>query len=406
MPRTAPLLWFACFLAAPQTRGAEVVSFELDVQPILTAHGCNAGACHGKQRGQNGFQLSLLGFDSDFDFAALTQHARGRRVFPAAPTRSLLLRKPVGELPHGGGVRLKIGSPDYEVLRKWIATGMPRRIDDEPALERIAVEPADSIMKPGKEQPLRVTAFYSDGSQRDVTTRTTFQSNAAAIVSVDDAGLIKAGPIPGETAIMARYMNNMAVCNVAIPLAGNVPDEVYAKLPRYNFIDDLVWRKLQSLRITPSAPVDDAKFMRRVYVDLIGRLPTPDEAREFLGGEGSSGRKILVDKLLKQPEFADHWANKWMDLLRPNPYRVGIKAVLNYDNWIRDQFRNNRPYDEFVRRQLAVDMMEGTTPPERVALGFIGLGPKYYNRGRLEVMADEWEDRVDTVSRGLLGLTT
>jgi hypothetical protein len=346
-------VWVAVFLtAAVELRAEAPVSFELDVMPILTARGCNAGACHGKQRGQNGFQLSLLGFDPEYDYAALTKNARGRRVFPAAPERSLLLQKPTGEVPHGGGVRLERGDADYDLVRRWIAQGMPRQVEGEPKLERVVVEPAELLMAPGEEKPLRVTAFYSDGSSRDVTARTSFQSNESAIVAVSPTGVLKAGPIPGETAIMGRYMTLIAVTNVAIPLAGDVPDEVYANLPRYNFIDDLVWQKLKSLGITPSGPADHAKFLRRAYLDIIGRLPSAEEARAFLTDGDSQKRERLVDSLLERPEYADHWANKWADLLRPNPYRVGIKATFNFDNWIRDQFRQNRPYDQFVRDLL------------------------------------------------------
>src|SRR4051812_8796992 len=149
---------------------ARPVSFELDVQPILTARGCNQGACHGKARGQNGFQLSLLGFDSDFDYAMLTQQARGRRVFLSSPERSLLLLKPSGQMPHGGGLRIDQASDDYQVLLRWIQQGTPRRLESEPQLVRISLGTgAQSFMKPGEEQQLSVTAFYSDGSQRDVT---------------------------------------------------------------------------------------------------------------------------------------------------------------------------------------------------------------------------------------------
>jgi len=331
------------------TQAYDGVSFELDVQPILTSHGCNAGACHGKARGQNGFQLSLLGFDPEFDFAALTKEARGRRVFPAAPEQSLLLRKATGLLPHGGGRRLELGSDDYEAILRWIKDGMPRRIEGEPVLRRIAIEPSEQLLKPNGQQQLTVKAFYSDGTSRDVTNRTSYQSNEAAIVSVDLAGMMKAGPIPGQTAIMARYMNLIAVCSVAIPLEGSVADEFYEGLPRNNFIDDLVWQKLKSLGITPSNPVDDAKFMRRAHIDIIGQVPTPGEVRSFLNSTDPNKRERLIDSLLDRPEYVDHWANKWADLLRPNPYRVGIKAVLNYDNWIREQFRHNKPYDQFVR---------------------------------------------------------
>jgi len=341
------ILW----LATP-TWAEPPVSFELQVQPILAARGCSAGACHGKARGQNGFQLSLLGFDPEFDYASLTQHARGRRIFPSAPDRSLLLLKATGQAPHGGGERFTVDDDDYKTILDWLEQGTQRKIVDEPTLTRVETTPDEKLLTPGAEQPLKVVAHYSDGSTRDVTAMAMYQSNESAVVSVDRNGVMKAGPIPGEAAIMVRFMNVIDTCRVAIPLAGDVPAELYEKLPRQNFIDGLVWNKLQSLGITPSPPADDAKFLRRVYVDIIGTLPTPEEAREFLADTQETKRVELVERLLKRPEYAEYWATKWADLLRPNPYRVGIKAVLNYDNWIRDSFRKNKPYDQFVRELL------------------------------------------------------
>ncbi len=346
----AVTVWQPMVLAEERTE--EPVSFELDVMPILTARGCNQGACHGKARGQNGFQLSLLGFDPDFDFAALTQNARGRRIFPAAPERSLLLLKGSGQFPHGGGVRLAQESEDFALLLRWLQQGFPRRLADEPTLVGIEVSPLEKFLRPEETQALSVIATYSNGSQRDVTGRASFQSSESAIVSVDVAGVMKAGPLPGEASVMARYMNFIIASKVAIPLADPPADEFYAQLPRQNYIDDLVWKKLQSLGITPSAPVDDAKFLRRVHLDLIGRLPTPTETRSFLADQSSDRRVRIVDQLLERPEYADHWSAKWADLLRPNPYRVGIKAVVNYDQFIRDSFRKNKPYDQFVRELL------------------------------------------------------
>ncbi|HUE70182.1 MAG TPA: DUF1549 and DUF1553 domain-containing protein [Pirellulaceae bacterium] len=337
------------YAAANSPAAEPTVSFELDVQPILVASGCSTGPCHGKSRGQNGFQLSLLCFDPEFDYAALVRNARGRRVFPGAPEQSLILQKAAGILPHGGGVRLPVAGPDYETLRKWIAEGAPRRRESEPKLTGVRLSMAEASLKPKESQKLGAVASYSDGTSRDVTAQTTFQSNESAIVAVSRDGTITAGPLPGEATIMARYMDAIATCNVAIPMPGEVPAEVYAQLPRKNFIDELVWAKLQSLSITPSAPCDDATFIRRASCDLIGRLPTPDEVRSFLADTSSEKREKLVDVLLARPEYADFWANKWADLLRPNPYRVGIKAVFNYDQFIRDSFRQNKPYDQFVR---------------------------------------------------------
>ncbi len=328
------------------------VDFDRDVQPILTRMGCNAGACHGKQRGQNGFQLSLLGFDSDFDHAALIKEARGRRVDFSVPEESLLLRKPAGLLPHGGGIRLQRNGDEYALLLRWVRDGAPRQIADTPALLRIVVEPDARAMLHDEQQQLIVTAHYSDGSTRDVTPLATFQSNESAIAGIDEAGLATAGSVTGEAALMVRYLGHFAVCRVSVPLPGEAPDELYAQLPRNDFIDGYVWETLQRLKLTPSAPAPDHKFLRRACIDIIGRVPTVAEARSFLDDPSPDKRTRLVDDLLQRPEYAEFWANKWADLLRPNPYRVGIKATLNYDAWIRDAFRKNKPYDQFARELI------------------------------------------------------
>jgi len=325
------------------------ILFELDVHPILSKAGCNSGACHGKARGQNGFALSLLGFDADSDYDAIVKNARGRRVFPAAPTNSLLLRKASGAEPHGGGLRLERGGAEYETIRAWIATGLQRAQDRDPKLVKIALAPPEHVLPAGAREQLVVTAYYSDGSTRDVTRLTNFASNEAAIVAIDANGLVAAGSLPGEASIMARYMGNIDTWNTAIPLPTPVDAAIYAQLPRYNFIDSHVWDKLQQLNILPSEPADESTFLRRVYLDIIGRLPSVDESRRYLADTKSDKRARLVDALLSRPEYADYWANKWADLLRPNPYRVGIKATLSLDSWLREAFRQNWPYDRFVR---------------------------------------------------------
>jgi hypothetical protein len=329
-----------------------VVDFQNDIQPIFTAGGCNAGACHGKARGQNGFQLSLLGFDSDFDYGALAKEARGRRVFLPSPEQSLLLTKPSGQVPHGGGQRLKPDGDGYRSLKQWIVSGMPRRDENAPELVKIVVSPAERIMRANSQQQTIVTAYYDDDSTRDVTRLSSFQSNESAIAAVNDSGMISTSHITGEVAVMARYMGMIEVIQIAVPLAEKVNESVYAKLPRNNYIDDLVWKKLQRLNLTPSSPASEGTFLRRAYIDIIGRIPDADEVQAFLDDKSAAKRDKLIDFLLEQPEYADHWANKWADLLRPNPYRVGIKTVLNYDNWIRSSFRKNKPYDQFVRELL------------------------------------------------------
>ncbi|QEH35040.1 hypothetical protein OJF2_35850 [Aquisphaera giovannonii] len=329
---------------------AAPVTFERHVEPILTRAGCNSGPCHGKASGQNGFKLSLQGFDPAFDHVALTREAGGRRILRSTPEGSLLLRKATAELPHGGGRRLEPGGPFYETIRRWIAEGSPRTPPEAPKLARIGVEPGERALKPGESFDLRVIARYSDGSAEDVTRLATFASSEATAVAVEPGGRVRAGKLAGEATISARYEGLFANCDVAIPLAGEVPAAEYEAFPRSNFIDDLVLAKWKKLGLTPSALAGDATFLRRAHLDVIGRLPTPDEARAFLSDPSPDRRARLVDGLLERPEYADHWATKWMDLLRPNPYRVGIKAVFNLDGWIRDAFRKNLPYDEFVRR--------------------------------------------------------
>jgi hypothetical protein len=334
------------------TAASRAPTFERDVEPILARAGCNAGACHGKARGQNGFALSLLGFDHDFDYHAITSEGRGRRLFPASPENSLLLRKASGRVPHGGGKKLPVDGPYYDLVRRWIVAGCPRTPADAPKLVRIDIEPPERLLAFRGEQQLAVTAHYSDGSCEDVTHLATFQSNDNVYAAVDETGKVRAGSLPGEAAIMARFMEKFAVCHVLIPMPGKVATTVYEKLPKNNFIDPLVWNKLRRLGITPSEPASDTTFHRRAYLDIIGRLPTPEETRVFLADRSADRRRRLIDRLLSRPEYADFWANKWADLLRPNPYRVGIKATYNLDAWLRDSFRRNKPYNRFVRELL------------------------------------------------------
>ena len=337
---------------SPITSPALKAKFELDIQPILTARGCNSGPCHGKSRGQNGFALSLLGFDSEMDYRSIVTDARGRRVAPATPADSLLLLKATAQLPHGGGKKLQPDSPDYQTLLLWIESGFPRISQSDPTLTQVSISPSPKPLAPGEELNLRVTASYSDGSTRDVTQTSAYQSNEPAVLAVKPDGSIRAGSLPGEATIMARYMGNIATWSSAIPRPDPVDPNTYTQLPRKNFIDELVYQRLAHLNIVPSKPASDSQFLRRAYIDVIGRQPTSDEARDFLQDPNPEKRIALIDALLERPEYADNWANKWADLLRPNPYRVGIKAVLSLDTWIRDAFRQNLPYDQFVRGVL------------------------------------------------------
>ena len=297
------------------------VDFQNDIMPILTAGACNSGPCHGKARGQNGFQLSLLGFDANFDYAALAKEARGRRVFLPSPEESLLLLKPVGKMPHGGGIRLDADGPEYETLLRWINAGMPREVENAPELTGISVTPTERIMGREAQQQLIVTAHYADGSSRDVTRQSHYQSNEGGIAGVDDEGLVSTTGVTGEAAITTRYMGMFAVATVSVPLRDNVPDDVYKKLPRNNFIDDLVWKKLQRLNLTPSEAAPDHVFLRRAFIDIIGRVPTKDETRAFLKEPSPDRRSKLVDRLLDNPEYAEKAA--------PSCHRARASPVVN-----------------------------------------------------------------------------
>ncbi len=259
-------------------------------------------------------------------------------------------------MPHGGGRRLSPNDKNYQILARWIAQGAPRRQPNEPSLVGIEISPPETPLS----EPLQlfVTANYSDGSHRDVTDICDFLSNEPSVASVSKLGLITPGKLAGEASVMIRYMGNIKTWNVLIPQSHSIPAERYISLPRWNFIDDLVWKKLEQAGVLPSAPAEDSEFLRRAYLDVIGRLPNSDEVRAFLSDATPDKRRQLIDVLLQRPEYADHWANKWADLLRPNAHRVGIKAALNFDCWLRDAFRQNKPYDHFVRELVTA---EGST---------------------------------------------
>ena len=328
-------------------------NFENDIIPILSKYGCNASGCHGKAEGQNGFKLSVFGFDPAADYAALTQEGRGRRVVPAVPEKSLILVKAAGGVPHGGGVRLLRTSQEYQMLRDWIATGLSFGSAEDPHIESIVVSPREREMEPGGKQTLQVTASWSDGHTTNVTRHSRFQSNNEGLAAVDEGGLVTAGEVPGEAAVMASYLGEVAVFQALVPRTDRIDN--YPELPENNFIDGLVYKKLRKLHVLPSGPGSDADFLRRAFLDIIGTLPTADEARAFLKDERSNRRALLVDELLKRPEFADFWALKWSDVLRVDRQALGHKLAYAYYRWIRECLAANIPYDEFCREIVAAE---------------------------------------------------
>ncbi|HJZ59954.1 MAG TPA: DUF1549 domain-containing protein, partial [Gemmataceae bacterium] len=292
---------------------ADPLHFENDILPILGRYGCNSSGCHGKAEGQGGFKLSVFASDPEADYAALTKEGRGRRVFPASPSESLILRKGSGRAAHGGGSKLPVGSEDYATLQAWIAAGTPFGSPDAPRVVALRVEPAERVLGVKAEQQLKVIATFSDGAEKDVTRHARFQSNNDAVASVSAEGRVGSHDVPGEAAVMAAYLGEVGLCRVIVPRAGS---REKSDLPRFNFIDELVDAKLAKLNVSASPVCDDAEFLRRVYLDLTGTLPTPAAARKFLADPDPKKREKLVDELLNRPEFADYWAMRWADLLR------------------------------------------------------------------------------------------
>jgi hypothetical protein len=336
------------------------ISFPRDVVPILTKTGCNMGGCHGKAEGQNGFRLSVFGFDSHFDQESIAQHARGRRVFLAAPERSLLLRKATATEPHGGGHRLDIDSLRYRRLHRWIAEGAKYVTDDAPQVVRIEVEPAEQVLLAKGVQQVRVWAVDEAGVRRCVTTEAEYESNASTIAAVDGRGYVQASDIPGEAAILAKYLGHVAICRVTLPR----PGVSFPRPPEVNFIDKLAWNKLERLGIEPSAFCDDATFLRRAFIDVIGTLPTIDETRAFLADKASDKRTKLVDHLLNRPEYTDYWTQRFSDLLRVDQSKVTPAGAVAITRWLQRQFRANRPYDAMVRELLTAKGNVKTEGPQ------------------------------------------
>ena len=328
--------------------------FETDVAPLFSRYGCNSAGCHGKAEGQNGFKLSVFGHDVRGDYEAVTIAGRGRRIFRGSPDYSLLLLKAAGELPHSGGERMAPGSHGYETLRQWIVAGAPFGEEaDHASVVRLEMSPAERVMAIHASQQLRVVAVFSDGRRSDVTHLAAFQSNNDALARVDEEGLVTAGRLPGQSAIMARYLDATQIFRLVVPRPGSTSDTPYP--PAHNFIDEAVHANLKRLNLRPSDLADDATFLRRAYLDIIGTLPTAAEAREFLARKDPGRRAQLVDALLERPEYADYWALKWADLLRVDTAKLGRPGAYQYYRWIRNCLLENKPFDAVCRELVAAE---------------------------------------------------
>jgi hypothetical protein len=362
-------------------------SFRNHVESVLSKSGCNGGACHGARAGQKGFRLTLFGFDLEADHAYLTRHALGRRIVLEDPGRSLLLLKPTGVVPHKGGVRFEPDSLEYRVLAEWIAHGAPGPSESDPIVERIEVLPAQSQQTPGKTQQLVVLAHFNDGHVEDVTRWAKYTSTNTSVANVEQDGKL-AITGSGEGAVKVWYLNLNALAFVSVPYPQEVAANAFADFEVQNFIDAEVLAKLKSLQLPPAPRCDDSTFLRRVHLDTIGVLPTPEEVTAFLQDTRADKRERVIDQLLTRPEFVDYWAYKWSDLLLVNGNRLRPKSVETYYGWIRKHVQQNTPWDVFVRELVTAT---GSTH-ENGAANFYALH-------------QDPEGTAETVAQAFLGLS-
>ena len=349
-------------LTVAGTGESHPISFPGQVVPIFTKLGCNGGGCHGKIAGQNGFRLSLLGFEPGLDHKHLVAESRGRRVSFSLPDRSLLLQKTINEVPHGGGARTQRDSHEYRLLRRWIAQGMPYGSGDEPTVTSIKVYPESRRLLADSQQQLTVLATYTDGRVEDITRAAVYESNDDQMAEVTAEGLVQVARLVGDVSVMARYQGHVCVFRADIPL--RLEGEQRFAGAAENVVDRFVYEKLDSLGIAPAEPCDDATFLRRVTLDIAGRIPTLEEAQAFLANDAANKREKLVDRLLASEDYALHFAKKWAVILRNR--RAGGALQLNnmvFHRWLRDAMRRNEPYDQIVRQLLTASGRVESNPP-------------------------------------------
>jgi hypothetical protein len=338
------------------------INFGNQIVPIFTKLGCNSGGCHGKASGQNGFKLSLLGFEPEVDYAALVKEARGRRLFLAAPDRSLLVLKATGQMAHGGGKRIELGSDEYKLLRRWIAAGAPFGSPDDPVVTRIKIYPEHRVMTRQNKQQLAAYAIYSDGSVEDISRRAQYETNDSEVAVVDANGLVRSLSLSGEAAIMARYQGQVTVFRATVPLGVTIPSYTFE---RKTLVDKHAANKWKQLGIVPSENCTDAEFIRRVSLDITGTLPTPAKLKAFMADTDKDKRAKLIDALLDTDDYSYFFATKWADILRVKRGRQQGRAygTFVFHDWIRQAMADDKPYDEFAREILGAVGDETKCPP-------------------------------------------
>ena len=346
----------------------DAVRFGTDVRTVLTKLGCNSGGCHGKAAGQNGFKLSLLGYEPEDDYEAIAREARGRRLFPAYPQRSLLLLKATGAVPHGGGRILDVDSEDYAVLCRWIAQGARPPGPADPVVKRLWIEPSASVLTARSRLSLRVMASLSDGSTRDVTRLALYESNEPSVAEVGPGGVVETQARGGLFAVMVRYGDDFGVFHGTVPFhQPKANEEIADQTDTRSWIDQLLRRQWHRLGIEPSPPADDATFVRRASLDICGTLPTSEEVRTYLDDRRPDKRARLIDRLLERPEHASLFGLKWADILKnrgagysTSRQRAGTTL---FASWIRDAIATNMPYDRFATEILTATGSQEVNPP-------------------------------------------
>jgi hypothetical protein len=324
-------------------------SFRHEVMAVLSKAGCNAGACHGYSLGKNGFKLSLRGADPELDFVAISKEFQGRRVNFQAPEASLLVAKPRGDAPHEGGVLLPRSGLQTDILLSWVRQGAPGDLADKSQVVGVRLVPDKLVLRPGQAHQLQLIADYSDGTTRDVTRLGVYTANNDQFATVGAEGLVVAGDA-GETAIVARFERTLAATGVIVLGSGATFEP--SPVPQDHLIDRHVVEKLNRLKITPSPLAGDEEFLRRVYLDLIGVQPKPDEIRAFAADKDPQKRAKVIGALFDRPEFVDHWSLKWGDLLQNSRNSAGSQSVFLFREFIRGAVSSNMPLDEFARRIL------------------------------------------------------
>ena len=328
--------------------------FLKDIAPILDKNGCSAGLCHGKFGGQGGLNLSLLTLNPETDYEPIVHHNRGRRINLLEPEQSLLYLKPTGQIPHEGGLRFEVNSDEADTILRWISAGAPFS-PDEPRLEKLDIEPKEAAFSTvGETRQLKVIATFTDGSTKDVTHQAVYESKDEPVATVTESGLVTSTRW-GGTAILARYLGVVSSSFITVPREDD--GKPYPEIQTNNFIDEFVGAKLKKLRVRPSELTTDAEFIRRVYIDTIGKLPTSDEVRAFLEDTQPDKRSRLIDTLMEMPDWANLRTLKMADMLRVHPRRLGNgefgdRGATIFHEFIQDSVKQNKPYDQFVSEIL------------------------------------------------------